>query len=135
MKKICPSTSETEKEVIEIPDVKPEPENIPSTTSLDVTSEITELIDTLNALGKSRKYIQGFTVQVYNGKNREEAFKAKERVYSLNLGFEPEVVYVQPNFKVKIGQYIERIEARRTQNKLATEFTNAIVIPDRIYFE
>ncbi|MEM7551698.1 MAG: SPOR domain-containing protein [Bacteroidota bacterium] len=112
-----------------------QPEASVNMQSLDVTQKIDDLIDTLNILGQSRKFVQGYTVQVYNGRNREDAFKAKERVYSLELGFEPEVVYVQPNFKVKIGQYLERIEARRVQNKLAVEFNTAIVIPDRIYIK
>lgn len=99
-----------------------------------INQEIDYLIDTINQLSQKNKYILGYTVQVYNGRNREEAFKAKELVYQLTSDEDPEVVYRQPNFKVKVGKYLERIEATRMQSLLRREFKNPIVIPERIYF-
>jgi hypothetical protein len=101
----------------------------------DISKEIEILIDTINSYSRKREFIMGFTVQVYTGRNREEAFKAKEIIYEITEEYDPEVSYIQPNFKVKIGKFLERIEARRLKESLKDDFPNAIVIPERLYFE
>ena len=44
------------------------------------------------------------------------------------------VVYEEPNFKVKIGDFRTRMEARGFVQQIKTEFPDAFVILDQITF-
>ena len=71
-------------------------------------------------------------MQVYSGPSRESASKARIDVFKVLMGFEPEVRYVQPNFKVKVGKFTDRLEAQWVYGQLKPEFPQAIIIPQRI---
>ena len=46
--------------------------------------------------------------------------------------FHSEVVYAQPNFRVKVGKYYTRIDAQRDYVAVKKYFPTAIVIPDKV---
>ena len=98
----------------------------------DNTAQIDTLLQILATQNQSLDYIQGFTVQVYSGPSRESASKARIDVFKVLMGFEPEVRYVQPNFKVKVGKFTDRLEAQWVYAQLKPEFPQAIIIPQRI---
>jgi len=41
-------------------------------------------------------------------------------------------LYDQPNYRVKVGKYFYRINANKALNKLINNFSEAIIVPDRI---
>ena len=98
----------------------------------DHTAQVDTLLEILAAQNQSLGYVQGFTVQVYSGNSRETASKARINVFRVLIGFEPEIKYVQPNFKVKVGKFTERLEAQWVYAQLKPEFPQAIIIPERI---
>ncbi len=98
----------------------------------DQTAELDTLLEMLAAQNQSLEYVQGFTVQVYSGNSREVASKARIDVFKVLVGFEPEIRYVQPNFKVKVGKFVDRLEAQWVYGQLKPEFPRAIIIPERI---
>ena len=98
----------------------------------DHTAQVDTLLEILAAQNQSLGYVQGFTVQVYSGSSRETASKARIDVFRVLIGFEPEIKYVQPNFKVKVGKFTERLEAQWVYAQLKPEFPQAIIIPERI---
>jgi hypothetical protein len=100
----------------------------------EITTELQSWLDSLTYYNIKRGYVQGFTVQVYNGRMREEAFEVRDLLYEL-IEEEPEVTYVQPYFRVRVGSYLEQIQALFMKKQLEHEFPQAIVIPERIYFK
>ena len=48
---------------------------------------------------------------------------------------ESEMIYLQPNFKVKSGRYFTRMEAQKDYVSIKKVFGNAIIAPDRIKLE
>jgi hypothetical protein len=97
----------------------------------DISADLNSLLDSLHYYNKLRGYVEGYTVQIYNGRSREEAFEMKKRLYEV-LEIEAEVSYVQPNFKVKVGQYLDQFEALKVQKQIEEDFNNVLVIPERI---
>ena len=75
---------------------------------------------------------QGYTIQLYIGRNREEATLALGEVRVMFPELEAELTYFQPDFKVKAGQFVDRVLAYETYQKVKREFENAILIPERI---
>lgn len=120
------STEETVQENIRVERVTPE---------YDVTTEVNQLLDSINILKRDVDYVEGFTIQVYTGIKKEEANKAKATVYNILEDSRPVITYDQPNFKVKVGKYYTRREALRTLNELKRKLPGAIIIHEKIPVE
>jgi hypothetical protein len=100
--------------------------------SKDITEELNQLTYEVADRNKDVKTIQGFTVQVYSGTSREQARLAQQQVFHVLTDIQPEIVYVQPNYKVQVGKFVERLEAQKTYSMLKQEFPSALIIPQRI---
>jgi sporulation related protein len=102
----------------------------------EVTERLNTVLDTAAAYARSTiRYIDGFTIQVYGGDIRATA-----KDYRLDLlrnfpDSEPRMVFEQPNYKVRIGQYYTRLEAQHFFAQVKRVFPGAILIPTRIYFK
>jgi hypothetical protein len=75
---------------------------------------------------------QGYTIQIYSGASREEATLALGKVRVSYPEIESSLTYFQPDFKVKVGQFTDRILAYETFEKLRVEFVDALLIPEKI---
>jgi hypothetical protein len=105
------------------------------TPAYDVTSKINTLLDSAAYRNRENKTYSGFTIQIYSGNSREAAVQAKENVYKLMPNSSPEISYIQPNYRVKIGKFIERLEAQRYYMEIRQDFPNATIIPEKISME
>ncbi|MFA0962124.1 SPOR domain-containing protein [Roseivirga sp. BDSF3-8] len=101
----------------------------------DVNKRLEVVYDTLKERRGKNPAVQGFTVQVYAGPSRSEANEAKEKVYHTLENVNPELQYIQPNFKVKVGQFLDRLEAQKMYAQLREEFPQALIIPEKIYLK
>lgn len=71
--------------------------------------------------------LQGFRLQIYSGNSRMEA----ERIFSkLRMVYEADLNYEQPNYKVKVGNFLNRLDAHEELVKLESEYPQAIIIAD-----
>ncbi|MET3977535.1 MULTISPECIES: SPOR domain-containing protein [unclassified Mucilaginibacter] len=74
----------------------------------------------------------GYRVQIYSGSNRGAAFNAQAK---FNMEF-PEmrtyIVYKEPNFKVRAGDFRSRIEAERMKEQLKPWFPAMFIISEKI---
>ena len=80
---------------------------------------------------KSEPYYSGFTVLVYSGVDRNEAFRTKENLSAAFPDLNPEIQYQQPRYLVKVGSYGFKIEAQPAYYQLKTQFPAARIIQDR----
>jgi hypothetical protein len=95
-------------------------------------AQVEEKMAAIREKNKSIKYTQGYRIQVYSGNSQEAAEKAKETVYRLDPNLEPEVIYFTPNFKVKVGNYYDRVEAYESLVKIRQAFPQALLLPERV---
>ena len=78
------------------------------------------------------KYLNGYTIQIFSGLEREKAdsiFFTADSIYS---ELDIHTLYDQPNYRVKVGKYFYRINANKALNKLINDFSEAIIVPERI---
>ena len=78
------------------------------------------------------KYLNGYTIQIFSGLEREKAdsiFFTADSIYS---DLDIYTLYDQPNYRVKVGKYFYRINANKALNKLINDFSEAIIVPERI---
>lgn len=97
-----------------------------------INEELDVALDSIADYNASFNYVQGYRLQVFLGKSREQALEIRDQLFQLLPEERPEVLYDQPNYKVKVGKYTERLEAQRAYLKVKEEFPKTIVIPERI---
>lgn len=84
---------------------------------------------------KTEPYFTGFTVLVYSGIDRNEAFKVKEELVTMYPELIPELQYQQPRYLVKVGTFGFKIEAQPIYYKLKPQFPATRIIQDRFLRE
>jgi hypothetical protein len=97
-----------------------------------VNKQLDAVLDSIDRIHLTRKFIEGYTIQVYSGLKREDALNAKKVLTTSIPKLESELQYVQPNFRVKIGKYFTRLEAEKDYQRVKDFFPAAIVVPDKI---
>lgn len=98
----------------------------------NINKQVDVVLDSIDRLNQARKYIDGYTIQVYSGLKREDALSAKRTLATSLPELESEVQYSQPNFRVKVGKYYDRINAQKDFVLVKRLFPSAIVVPDKI---
>ena len=122
----------TEKEVVvaSLPLVKP------NVLPIDhIKYELDSVLSVIMLSKKNVRYIDGFSIQVYSGNDRNKASEVRDIVLTISENFNPKISYNQPNYKVKIGKYFSRIEANKDLVALKDEFRQALLVPSKIYIE
>lgn len=103
--------------------------NEPFKPTLDVTALLNKK---LNEISVSQPNVaKGFRVMLFSGSNKEEATIIREKVAML-VNDKVYMDYKAPNFRVKVGDAINRLEANYLLGKLKNDFPGAFIVPDEI---
>jgi hypothetical protein len=97
-----------------------------------VNKRLNAVLDSIDRLNLSRRSIEGYTIQVYSGTNKDDALNVKKQLTQSVSGISSEVQYEQPNFKVRSGKYYTRLEAQKDFDQIKKFFPAAIVVPGQI---
>jgi hypothetical protein len=82
---------------------------------------------------ESRRYVQGFRIQVVNSPDRAKVFAAKAKVYEQFPDWKSYLLYQSPNYKLRVGNFKTQEEAQDAMKQLSRIFpTGLYVIPDVI---
>ena len=100
--------------------------------SNDVTEKVDTAMEQIAVANKNIRYAQGYRIQIYSGNNRDEANKARNQSYALFPDITPHIIYNQPTFRVKVGDFVDRLDAQRVYAGLLADFPNAIVVQDKV---
>jgi len=74
----------------------------------------------------------GFRVQIYFGSSRQAAYDAQAKFMNDFPETPTYISYIEPNFKVQVGDFRTRLEAQKLQSELNGMFTTLFIIPTRI---
>jgi hypothetical protein len=79
-----------------------------------------------------RKYSHGFRIQVLNTSDRADAVSTKTKLLQLFPQEKVYLLYQEPYFKVRLGNFRDRAEADGALEQLARSFPGSFVIPSPI---
>jgi hypothetical protein len=74
----------------------------------------------------------GFRVQIYFGSSRQAAYDAQAKFMNEYPETSTYISYIEPNFKVQVGDFRTRLEAQKLQNELNGMFNTLFIIPTKI---
>ncbi|WP_276134000.1 SPOR domain-containing protein [Polluticoccus soli] len=75
---------------------------------------------------------RGFRVQIYNGNDRTIATETKIDFMRRFPGVRTYMTYVQPQFRVKVGDFRTRAEAEKLYDQVSTLYSPSMIVPDII---
>jgi hypothetical protein len=82
---------------------------------------------------ESRRYVQGFRIQVINSPDRTKVFAAKAKVYEQFPDWKSYLLYQSPNYKLRVGNFKTQEEAQDALKQLSRLFPAGLyIIPDVI---
>ncbi|MHB9147192.1 MAG: hypothetical protein ACYC2U_01905 [Candidatus Amoebophilus sp.] len=93
----------------------------------DITLQLHELLVDLKTFHEMTEVIYGYTIQAYTGANRQMAFQIKDKLCSLYPHLHVEIQYKQPNFSVRVGRFLERLESYQLYISIKKDFPQAII--------
>lgn len=97
-----------------------------------VNKKLDAVLDSIDRINLTRKFVEGYTIQVYSGIKREDALNAKKQLTITLPDLDSELQYLQPNYRVKTGKYFSRLEAEKDYQQVKQYFQAAILVPDKI---
>jgi hypothetical protein len=99
------------------------------------------LVDTLiakrfelnNAAGMPTAFSSyGYRVQIFSGSNRKDAYSAQARLQDQYPELRTYIIYSEPNFKVRAGDFKTRLEAQKLMQELRSSFSSLFIISEKI---
>lgn len=120
------------------PDIIATEKTIPNTPSkimdapLHVNKRLDAILDTIAVHNKSIKFTNGYRIQIYVGNDRKVADDAKIYTYQKYPEIFPYLSYQQPIYKVKIGDFLNRMDAERYFADIKDLYPSAMILPDRV---
>lgn len=76
--------------------------------------------------------VDGYRIQLFSGSERTNANALKTKFLKLYPETPAYLIYQQPYFKLRVGDYRNKIEAQQIFYKLQDDFGQVIIIPDKI---
>jgi hypothetical protein len=72
----------------------------------------------------------GYRVQIYNGNDRAKATQVKLDFMRRFPGVRTYMTYVQPQFRVKVGDFRSRPDAQKMYQQVNSLYTPCMIVPD-----
>ncbi|MEZ4905619.1 MAG: SPOR domain-containing protein [Spirosomataceae bacterium] len=71
-------------------------------------------------------------MQIYVGNIRKEADDARLYTYQAFPELNPYLIYNQPTYRVRIGDFMTRLEAERYLQQIRSRHEASVVVPEKI---
>ncbi len=97
-------------------------------------SYLDSLIEKNKNLNKIKNSMDGFRIQLFSGTERNNANQLKAKFLAAYPTVPAYLIYQQPYFKLRVGDFRNRMEAQYLFNHLSAEFNQAILVADKINF-
>jgi len=76
--------------------------------------------------------VSGFRVQVYSGNNRAQAIQIRTEVLEKYPDFAAYLIYKQPTFRVRVGDFRSRAAAQELLRELKPLYPVSFIVPDEV---
>lgn len=96
------------------------------------TPELDSLVEQNQQSNLQNPTISGYRVQIFFGSDRKAANDARTKFLQLYPEVDAYLVYQQPNFKVRVGDFRTQQEAQAIFRNLLTHFDKVFIVPDKI---
>ncbi len=96
------------------------------------TIYLDSIIDKKNRENSINQTINGYRIQLFSGNERNNANNIKTKFLRLYPDQTAYLAYNQPYFKIRVGDFRTKLDAKLFYNKIKGEFNECIIIADKI---
>jgi hypothetical protein len=85
--------------------------------------------------GEKKSYnlpTKGYRLQIYNGNDKQKASEVKMYFMKKYPGVRSYIIFHNPQYRVRVGDFINRTEAEAFQEKIKNDFSPSMILPDNI---
>jgi len=100
--------------------------------AMHINRRLDMVLDTIATQNRTVRYAPGFRVQVYVGNQRQEADAAKLLISQNFPELSPYLTYNQPTYKLKVGDFMRRIDAERYYSSIRRLIASAQLQADKV---
>ena len=93
---------------------------------------ISELADVYKMYNKKNDVTDGYRIQVAFSNDRQEAYNSKSKLYKELPDEKCYVEYEEPYYKLRIGDYMTRLEAYDKLRSVITKYPGAFVVRAKV---
>ncbi len=107
---------------------------ISSASTMEIVdhSDVMELMTKHKMIIKEKPITQGYRIQIFNTTDKNEALTAKSNFYNKFPHIRCYTSYVQPYYKVKVGDYQDEQEARADLKSISRAYPSSFLVFDII---
>ena len=95
-------------------------------------SLIHQLVNRHIAINQAKRSMPGYRIQIYFGQNRTKANEVKTDFLQLFPKTGAYLVYQQPNFKIRVGDFSTRLEALKFLKEIQSLYAAAFIVKDEV---
>lgn len=77
--------------------------------------------------------VNGYRIQIFISTDRKQAMAEEEKFRNTFPGIPLYMKYDAPNFKLRVGDYNNKLEAQYLYKLLSTDYPRLFLVPDRVY--
>lgn len=103
-----------------------------NTVEVSQSAEIAQLMNLYRAYNKKNDLADGYRLQIMFSNGRNEAYNAKSKLYKQFPRESCYVIYEQPYYKLRVGDYTNRFEATDMLNQMLSTYTGAFIVKDKV---
>lgn len=95
---------------------------------------LTQLVESFRSENRSRG-MQGFRVQIYTASGNRSKILTERKKAEFDAAFPDMASYItydEPYFKLRVGDFRNRMDAERFRRRISSEYIYAAVVVDRI---
>lgn len=93
---------------------------------------VAQLMRRYATLNDTRQSMPGYRIQVYFGTDRSKASEIRSEFIKDHPDTEAYLIYHQPNFKVRVGDYKTRLEALKAMTLISAFYPAAFIVKDEV---
>lgn len=98
-----------------------------------IGDNVLEKIEKQKEQNKKQPTLQGFRVQVYSGSSRMNAMNVRNEISQSHPEFAVYLIYKQPSFRVRVGDFKTRLEAQKLLNEVKAQYPSSFIVPDEVF--
>ncbi len=91
-----------------------------------------ELVAKHKKLNAAHQSMLGYRIQLYFGSDRNRAIEMKTEFNQIYPKTNAYILYHQPNFKLRVGDFKQRLEAMKFFKEIQPEYNSAFIVQDEV---
>lgn len=116
-----------------------ESEENPGRLQLDIRQDarIDQLLNAHKELMSRERGIEGYRIQIYADAGNQSKLRTQRRQAEFDNKYpwaKSYIIYDAPDFKLRVGNFRTRLDARRFLEKIARDYGSAYIVVDRIEY-